>query len=362
MRHNIGSSAFTGRPPTTAEAQLIALADGMRISQAIYVAAELRIADLIAGGLVTSAQIAEVTKTDPSALNRLLRALCAFRIFSEDRAGHFALSEIGLLLRTDTSLSFRDAVLFMTGPTRWRCWAELLQTVRTGLNRPEASFGMHLFDFYAMHPAESEIEANAMRAFSSSHLGPLVDGLELRDAQKIVDVGGGSGQFLAAILTVHHDARGILFDLPEVVKRAPEILSRAGVRDRCEIQSGSFFEGIPAFGDVYLLKQILHDWDDDRAVAILDACRSKLRRGAKLIVIERCVPEQGQAHERLETFVVDLEMLVMTPGGRERTEREFRALFERAGLQYVRTIPTETHLVLFESQRCGGPGRRLEIA
>ncbi len=315
-------------------------------------AAELRIADFIADGLVTANQLAAVTECNSSALTRVLRALCAIGILAEDPVDHFTLTEIGLLLHTHASSSFRDVVRFMTGPTRWRCWADLLGAVRTGINRPEAILGMHLFDYHAAHPAECEIAANAMRALSSSHLGALMDALELDGAQTIVDVGGGTGQFLAAILEAHPAARGILFDLPAVVRRAPEILSAAGVRDRCEIESGSFFKSVPGSGDVYLLKQILHDWDDDRAVAILDACRSKMRRGAKLVVIERCIPERGEAHICVETFMTDLEMLVMTPGGRERTEQAFRALFDRAGLAHLRTAATASSMLLFEGQRC----------
>lgn len=332
------------------QARLAELANGMRVAQALYVATELQIADYIAYRPLTGCQLAAITETSAMALTRVLRALCAVGVLAENCTGQFSLTEIGQLLRTDVPSSFRDAVRFMAGPTRWRCWAELLETVRSGINRPEATLGMHLFDYYAMHPAESEIEANAMRAFSALHLGPLIGALELNGARTIVDVGGGTGGFLAGILKTYPAVRGVLFDLPGVVKRAPDLLGAAGVRDRCEIQSGSFFESVPGYGDIYLLKQILHDWDDDRAVAILEACRSQMTAGSKLIVIERIIPKCGDAHLRVETFLADLEMLVMTPGGRERSEQEFRALFDRAGLVHLRTVGTESSVVLVEGQ------------
>jgi hypothetical protein len=329
--------------------RLAEIANGLRVSQALYVAAELRIADLIVHKPLTGQELAAITETDASALTRLLRALCAFGVFSEDGAGKFNLNMIGEALRSDVPGSFRAAVLFMAGPVRWRCWGELFQTVRTGINRPEAMFGMQLFDFYARHPSESKIQADAMRALSTSHMNVLVEALPLRGYETIVDVGGGTGEFLAAILKKHPGARGILFDLPNVVEQAPTVLAPARVSDRCEVLAGSFFDTVPDGGDVYLLKQIIHDWDDKRTVEILRACRASMTDRASLIVIERRIPEAIGLGTVTEPFLADLEMLVMTPGGRERTEGEVLGLFRQAGLRHVHTVAGKAYLALFQA-------------
>jgi hypothetical protein len=333
----------------SATAKLVELANGMRISQALYVAAELRIADLVALRPLSSKELAVATETNEHALDRVLRALCAFGVLGEQSPGHFGLTSIGRLLRSDVPGSFRAGILFMTGRFRWRCWSELLETVKTGMNRPEAMLGTQVFKFYAIHPAESEIQAEAMRSFSASHTGDLINALNLRGSRTVVDVGGGTGEFLAAILKAYPELHGVLFDLPTVVERAPTIMISAAVSERCDISAGSFFDFVPDTGDVYLLKQIVHDWDDDRAVDILKTCRRCMPRGAKIVLIEREMPQTIEFGTPNEPFIADLEMLVMTPGGRERCRAEFRNLLNRAGLALQAVISTASSLVLFEA-------------
>src|SRR6266567_716508 len=332
-------------------ARLAELANGLRVSQALYVAAQLGIADHLAQQSLDARALAVVTGTDPSALRRIMRALCAVGVFAETASGQFALTSVGQLLRSDVLSSHRAGVLFMAGPVRWRCWSQLLDAVKTGENRSQSLLGMQLFDYYAANPAESKLRDDAMRSFSAAHGAALVATIDIGKARLVVDVGGGTGALLAAILTAHPDVRGVLFDLPYVVARAAPVFEAANVAKRCAIEGGSFLERVPEGGDLYLLKQILHDWDDAEAAAILGRCARAMPRGARVLVIERRLPDQAKPNSSIETFLVDLEMLVMAPGGRERTDAEYRKLFADAGLEHVITVPTASSLFVFEARR-----------
>jgi orsellinic acid C2-O-methyltransferase len=338
----------TDRAPAEAAARLAELADGLRAAQALYVAAELQIADHLSERSLNSAELAAITGTDAGALDRIMRALCALGVFAESASGHFSLNSVGKLLRSDRHGSYRAAVRFMAGPVRWRCWSELIETVRTGLSASERVLGMQLFDFYAAHPAESQIHDDAMRSFSASHAAELIEAIDVRKANIVVDVGGGTGELLASILAAHVHLRGVLFDLPNVIDR--HVLGTSGVSDRCSVERGSFFERIPGCGDMYLLKQVLHDWDDERAGDILRCCRRCIPQNARVVVIERKMSGPADSDGMTEAFLADLEMLVMTPGGRERTENEYRKLLADAGFKYLRTSPTTCHLWVFEAQ------------
>ena len=321
---------------------------GFRATQALFVVAQLGIADHLAKGPLGRHQLAGLTGANADALGRVIRALCALGVFAELSGGRFSLSEHGHLLRSDVPGSYRSAVLLLAGSTRWRCWGSLLETVRTGADAAGRELGMQIFDHYAAHPVESKIHDEAMRSMSAN-AAKIVEAIDIGDVRVIVDVGGGTGELLAAVLAAHGELQGILFDLPEVVARAPDVLNHNGVAQRCRVEEGSFFERVPC-GDVYLMKQVLHDWDDERAIAILKCCRRYMPANARLLVIERRIPEQARAGVAREAFMTDLEMLVMTPGGRERTETEIRALFAAAGFQHVRTVPTESVLSAFEAR------------
>ena len=345
------TEAVTEAAAVEAGIRLTELANGLRVSQALFVAAELQIADLLSRRPLTGAELAACTKTDEAALGRIMRSLCSLGIFSQEASGRFTLTPLGVLLRSDLPQSFRAGAQFMTGPVRWRCWSDLLETVRTGKNRPESLFGMQLFNFYAAHPVELKIHDDAMRSFSVMHTTALLNAIELKkDARCVIDVGGGTGELLAAVLKKHSFLHGVLFDLPNVVEHAPPVLRAAGVLDRCTVEGGSFFEKVPARGDVYLLKQVIHDWNDECASAILRCCYSHIPNDASLLVIERRMPERPDPGAATEAFLADLEMLVMTPGGRERTEAEFKGLFSEVGLEHLKTLQTETPLSIFETR------------
>jgi hypothetical protein len=277
-----------------------------------------------------------------------MRTLCALGLFAESHTGHFALRPLGQFLRSEVPGSYRAGVLMHAGPTRWRCWSGLLNAVRTGANASERLLGKPLFAFYAGDAEESRIHDEAMRAATASHAEVLLDAIDFSAAGTIVDVAGGTGEWLAAILTAHRDLRGTLFDLPHVVGHATPVLGK--IADRCTIEGGSFFDRVPGGGDIYLLKHILHDWDDERAGAILRCCRHGMPAHARLVVIERILPELAAPESDIEGFLTDLEMLVMTSGGRERTGGEMRGLLTKAGFEVLRILPTASPLFVFEAR------------
>jgi hypothetical protein len=321
----------------------------MRASQALYVAAELRVADHLARQPMTGCELALATGADAAALDRVMRALCALDIFAESATGEFSLNETSRLLRSDSPGSYRAAVLFLVGATRWRCWSELLGAVRTGGSAAERTLGMGLFDFYAANPDESEIHDQAMRSLSAAQMAAVLEVMNFSNAGTVVDVGGGTGELLAGILAANPALRGVLFDLPHVVAHAHRVQDDSGVGDRMQLAGGSFFDTVPSDGDTYLLKTVIHDWDDARATTILRNCRRAMTSAARLLIIERELPEPGQPGRAPETFLLDLEMLVMTPGGRERTRSEFAKLLAGAGFKLSTAVPTRSPLSILEA-------------
>jgi hypothetical protein len=334
--------------PAQAAATLRGLANGLRVSQALFVAAQLRVADHLSPRPLDRCELAVATGADAAALGRLMRALCALGIFAESPTGHFSLCPVGQFLRSEVPGSYRAGVLFHAGSVRWRCWSELLETVRTGASASERLLGKPLFEFYAADAEEAQIHDEAMRASSASHAEILLEAIDFAPPGVVVDIGGGTGELLAAILAAHRDQRGVLYDLPNVVDRAAPVLSE--VADRCAIERGSFFERVPGDADTYLLKHILHDWDDQRADAILRCCRRHMPVHARLIVIERTLPNRVESEADAEGFLTDLEMLVMTSGGRERTEAQFRSLLANAEFALEKIVPTASPLFLFEAR------------
>jgi len=208
---------------------------------------------------------------------------------------------------------------------------------------------MELFDFYAAHPEESEIHDQAMRALSAASIRAVLEAFDFAQAGTVVDVGGGTGELLAAILAANPSLRGVLFDLPHVVAQATPILTEHKVVDRVKVVGGSFLETVPTGGNTYLMKSVIHDWDDARSMAILRNCRKAMTSGDRLLIIDRQLPELGQSG-MAETFLTDLEMLVMTDGGRERTSEEFAKLLADTAFTLVKTVSTTSPLSIFEAR------------
>jgi hypothetical protein len=329
---------------TNPAGDLMRLINGFQISQAIHVAAVLGIADRLKDGPRSAEELAAATGTHARSLYRLLRALAAVGVLHENADARFASTPMGDCLRSDAAASVASWAAFIGRPYFWQAWGHLLHSVRTGENAFRHLQGMDVWTYRAEHPEDGIAFDRAMTSLTRGVVEAVVGSYDFGPFPCVVDVGGGQGALLAAILGAHRGMRGILFDLPPVVAKAGDLLRQAGVADRCEIVSGSFFERVPEGGDAYLLKAILHDWEDDAALAILRICRRAMRPGRRLLVLERLI---GSPNEQPETKFSDLNMMVM-PGGQERTREEFAALFAAAGFRLVAVTPTGTRMSVIE--------------
>lgn len=316
--------------------EVLQLVRGYRASQAIYVVVELGIPDLLASGPRDTDALAQATETHPGALFRILRFLAGVGLFDEISPRQFSLTALGATLCTDAPGSLRPTILGTMDLSRWQAWGQLLHSVRTGETAFMYVHGMEYFTYLGEHPQAAELFNQAMTS-NVARSGPAITrAYDFSGVRRLVDVGGGQGLFVATVLQAYPALQGVLLDLPEVVAGASTVLEAAGVADRCQIVGGDFFTGLPADGDVYLLRQIVHDWDDARAAAILENCRRAMAPAGKVLVIESTIaPEYQQAMPALE---LDLEMLVIL-GGQQRTEAEYRALFATAGFQLSRVMP-----------------------
>lgn len=321
------------------------LVDGYMVSQAIHVAAALGIADLLAGGPRASDDLAAATDTDPGSLYRLLRALGSVDVLREEEGRRFALTPLGDCLRSDAPEPVGGWAAYVGRPYRWESWAHLLQSVRTGESGFRHAHGVDSWTFWEAHPEEGAIFDRAMTDGSLAANRSLLDAYDFGRFGTVVDVGGGQGAFLAAVLAESRAARGILYDLPQVVAGAHDVLEAAGVADRCEVAAGSFFESVPTGGDAYVLQSVLHDWADAEAAAILSTCRNAAAEGATLLVLER---ELGAPNENRDAKLSDLNMLV-GPGGRERTLDEYGALLRATGFEPRGITPTGCGIDVIEA-------------
>ena len=304
------------------------------ISQAVAVAAELGIADELSDEGRSVDELARLTRCHPPALYRLMRALAAFELVREGADRTFSLAPLGRLMRRDASDGFR-ATLLWWGKYRWKAWAHLLHSVRTGESARKLTFGVEGFAHLGADAEAASLLNESMAEYSRLVAKDVADICDLARMDTVVDVGGGYGALLATILNTYPGVRGILYDLPHVVDGARRQLSSANVLDRCEIVTGDFFDSIPANGDVYLLKSILHDWDDERSIAILRNCHAAATRGVEILVVEHVMPTTIVASNYDRSVTTrDLNMLVMLHG-RERTLQEFRRLFEASELEFV---------------------------
>ena len=327
-------------------AALVELVQAFRVSQALHVAATLGVADLLAAGPRTAADLAGATGAHAGALYRLLRAVASVGVLAEDAAGAFALTELGQFLRADHPQSVHGWAVYAGHPTMWGTWQHLRHSVATGEPAFRHLHGVDAWAYREQHPDAGAVFDAAMTSGTLQRRDAVVAGYDFSGARTVVDVAGGHGALLAAVLAANPQARGVLFDQPHVVAGAAPLLREAGVADRCEVVGGSFFEAVPEGGDVYLLKIILHDWDDAQATAILRTCRRAMPETARVVVVER-VLAPGNAPDPAK--LVDLTMLVMV-GGRERTAAEFATLYQAAGFRLTRVLPTTAGVSLIEGQ------------
>ncbi|MFD6452054.1 methyltransferase [Nocardia sp. NPDC060220] len=307
------------------------------LSQAISAAAELGIADELARGRRGAAELAAAVGADEGGVRRLMRLLVSFGVFAQHRDGSYGLTRMGESLRSDGEVTLRDTSLFFGSPFHRNHWTHLTDAVRTGEAVGPALDGASFFEYAATHREIGDLFDRAMTSISTLSIEPLLAAYDFGQFGTLVDVGGGRGSLLVEILDRYPDAEGIVFDLPDVVANLDSELTAHGLAGRCAAREGSFFDEVPAGGDVYLLKHILHDWSDAKAEQILRTIHAAMDPSARLLVIELVLPDHQRPHPGK---FIDLEMLVNTDGGHERTEAQFRELLARGGFTLLRTVPT----------------------
>ncbi len=333
----------TEAPPETAMLQLIS---GFWISRCIYVTAKLGLADLVKDGPKTAADLAAATNTYPPSLYRVLRALACVRVLTQD-GDRFGDTPVLRTLRTDVKGSLRWFAMSELGEEHYPAWGEFLHSVKTGDIAFDHALGMDVWKYFAEHPDNAKIFNDSMSGLTAQANEALQPAYDFGGIGTLVDIGGGHGSLLTSILRRNPQMRGILFDAPPVIEGARAIVGESDVSDRCEPIAGNFFESVPKGGDAHILKWIIHDWTDEQSLTILKNSHRALPENGKLIVIEAVVPESNEMH--FSKFM-DLNMLVMT-GGRERTEAEFRDLYERSGFRLTRIVPTGSPFSVIEGVR-----------
>lgn len=327
-------------------AQLGNMLFGFWISQGISVVARLGVADLLKEGPVSYKVLAAQTKTHELSLYRLLRMLASVGVFIEDNAKCFSLTEMGHCLRDHVAGSQR-AMAIMVGEEHFRSWAELLYSVQTGLPAFDKVFGMPVFDWLSKHPEQAVIFDAAMVSVHGRETAAILDAYDFSEVKTLADIGGGNGSVLMAALQRNPHLRGMLFDLPGVIDRATANFQAAGLLEQCQLIAGSFFELIPPGADAYLMRHIIHDWNDEQCQTILTNIRRVLPDHGRVLIVESVIPPgNGACFGKL----LDLNMLVV-PGGQERTEAEYHKLCANAGFRVAKIVPTSSEISIIEAHK-----------
>jgi SAM-dependent methyltransferase len=319
-------------------------------AQAVYVATRLGVPELLRDGALTSREIALRTATQPDMMRRLLRALAAFEVIKDLGGDRFELTSVGDCLRGDSRQSVRPLALMYGSDHARELFACLDDCVTTGKNAFEIAFGaVSGFDYLARHPDLAAIFDNGMSAVSAFTGPAAAAAYDFDGVRHVVDVGGGQGKVLATILHKHAHLRGTLFDLPRVIEGAASFLADARLATRCEVMGGDMFDAVSAGGDLYLLSHVIHNWDDPHAMRVLQSCRRAMGTDAKLIILDRVMPDRVESNPVTQgNTLMDLMMMVRTGGGRERTAAEFSALLASADLRLERVIPMQIPEALIE--------------
>ena len=334
-------------PPAEAQAaqQLVfQLGTGYIMSTALHVATSLRIADRLKDGPRSAAELARATGANEDALFRVLRTLSSAGVFVEDAPRQFANNAPSDLLRSGVP-GLYDMVLWVADPFHLRVYADAMHSVMTGQPAVEKTFGVPVFEYFPRDPELSERFNNAMTAFSAAVVPAVLAAYDFNGIGTLVDIAGGHGLVLTSILQAYPGMRGVLTDLPHVLAGAEPRIRTLGLADRCRTEPIDFFKAVPAGGDAYIMKHIIHDWNDDQAATILRNIRKAMNPGGRVILLDSVLQPANQPDLGK---IIDLEMLMM-PGGRERTEAEFRALFDRAGFRLTRIVPTQSPLAVIEA-------------
>jgi hypothetical protein len=325
---------MTNQEPAAVVRQLVA---GFQGTHLVYVMAELGVADFLIEGPRSSDELASLLHVDRGALHRVLRALAHLGLLEQGNDGGFTLTSLGDTLRSDRPDSLRPLARFWGHQMMQEAWSNLLYSVRTGEPAFDHVFDMPVFAYLEVNPDAAAIYHDSMARMRAAATAAAVAAYDFGSFGTIVDVGGGNGSLLIEILRAYPQPRGIVFDLPHARAEAEELLAAAGLGSRARFDAGDFFASVTAGADCYLLRQVLHDWDDAKAETILRSCREAITPNGTLLLIELLLPEAGDPGQ--EAVMVDITMLVRV-GGRERTEAEYRALLERTGFRLDWVVPT----------------------
>lgn len=312
--------------------------DAMK-AQALVAAAELGVADVLADGPRSTAEIAADVGANEDFLYRLLRGLAGYGVFEELEGGKFQLNALASALRSDATPSVRDFIRMRGATWTYGPWGVMTEAVKTGRSGVMQTIGEGLFDYFEKNPDQGALFDRAMVSISTPTYHAVADAYAFGEAKLVVDVGGGAGGQLMAVLQRNPKLKGVLADLPSVVERARAALEAGGLAGRIRCEGIDMFASVPAGGDVYMMGNIIHDWGDEDAAKILRNCSEALNEGGRVALVEQVVPPRNTPDLAL---AIDLEMLVMTEGGRQRTLEEFSSLFRRAGLELRRVVETES--------------------
>ena len=326
-------------------AQVIQMATGHWLSKIIYTAAKLDIADRLADGPKSADELAGPMGLHAPSLHRFMRTLAGFGILTEKDDKRFALTPLGESLKTGAPGSARSSILTFCGPTFVEAFDEITHSLETGQTGFEKAFGKPIFDYFVEHQDEASMFSESMVGFHGGETPAVAAAYDFSQFETIVDVGGATGNMLSAILSRHAAPRGILYDMAHVVADAPTFLANTGVADRISIESGSFFESVPAGGDAYILSHIIHDWNEDQCLTILGNVKRAMKPDGKILIVEFVLPDDDTPHLGK---LADMIMLVV-PGGQERTPAEYDELRTKAGLKMTRVVPTESPVSIVEA-------------
>jgi ubiquinone/menaquinone biosynthesis C-methylase UbiE len=315
-------------------------------SRAIGVFAKLGIADQLESGPKTAGELAKATDTHAPSLFRLLRALASAGIVKAESEGRFALTPLSQTLVTNAPGSLRWFMMSELGQEHYPAWGNLMHSIKTGEIAFDDFFKMDIWQYFKQNPEDGAVFNDSMSGVTGVANEAIMSVYDFSPFHRVIDIGGGHGGLITSILKKNPQSQGVLFDAPQVIEGARPRLEANGVADRCETVAGNFFEAVPAGGDAYVMKWIIHDWDDEKALTILKNIRSQMQPNGRLIVVETVVPDTDEPH--FSKFF-DLNMLVMT-GGKERTAAEFEQLLATAGFKLLRVIPTDLPTSIIEAQ------------
>jgi len=325
---------------------MLQIISGFWISRAVYVIGKLGIPDLLESGPKTAEELASATKTHAPSLFRILRALASVGVLSSAEGGRFAQTPVSETLVTDAPGSLRWFAVSELGQEHYPAWGNLMHSVKTGEIAFDNFFGVDIWKYFQQNPEDGAVFNNSMSNVTAAANEAITSLYDFSQFETIVDVGGGHGGLITSILNKHSEVKGVLFDAAEVIEGARPKIEAAGLANRLETVAGDFFKSVPEGGDAYIMKWIIHDWDDEKSNTILRNCRSRMQPNGKLILVDCVVPETDEPH--FSKFI-DLNMLVMT-GGKERTEKEFAELLAAAGFKLLRVIPTDLPTSIVEAE------------